>query len=289
MIRTKTNSVLDHDVLLIRSIEHDVFLKSIKHEASLWVYRHELRRIVLHELVRQTHVFSKPSMRRQLMKEIRNAAQDRIDSKIEKRGMQFVDTDRNQVLLMKEIRACGIRRASVKANHQCVMRELLQNFHRTKLMAVLQELTSSKTLLQIKKRRLLYELHQQHSFPSVFMRQKLMQQIRMAGMIRMQVRENHDRVLEELLFRYWAKQVHVLTATRKKHGSSMPKQVLVELLAYTSSRNLAKEQKQHMLLEMKRQPAFRHPSMRKKLMLETHQQKSSRDIVSKPTRQWIGI
>lgn len=270
MIRTKTNTALDHDVL-IQSMQHDAFLQSIKHEASLWVYRHELRRIVLQELVRQTQAFSKPSMRRQLMNEIRDAAHDRIHSKIEKGGIEFVTIkDTNHFLLMKEIRARGICRASVKANHQRVMRELLQNVHRTKMMRVFKELTSSFTLEHNMKRCLLYELHRQHSFHTVSMRQNLMQQIRMAGRKRLQMRENHDRVMAELLFLRGTKQSNNPTGTYRC-GPSMPKQLLVELLDYTSSRNLAKVRKEQMLLEVKRQQGFRHPSMRKKLMLEIHQ------------------
>ena len=121
------------------------------------------------------------------------------------------------------------------------------------------------------------------------MRQRLMHQIRMAGMARMHVREDHDRVMAELLLLYGAKQINVLTGAHALYPS-MPKKVRVELLAYTTSRNMAKAKKDHMLLEIKRQQAFRYPSMRKKLMREIRQKKPRRQHGARmPTRRWVDI
>ena len=162
-------------------IERDrpVFFEDIKHDASLWVYRHGLRNIVLAELLKQTDVFSKPSMRRQLMKEIRTAARDRMHA----RPPDFMMAVSANQPLMEEIRARRRRRSAVKAKYLFFKQQVHQHVERRRLLYVFQNIVLPELLKQT------------HAFSKPSMRRQLMKEIRVAARDRRQSRSSDFMML----------------------------------------------------------------------------------------------
>jgi peptidyl-tRNA hydrolase len=259
MMTTKTTTT-NHEELF-KHIQHEKLLKTIQYEAALWVYGHELKCIVLTELLHQTQAFHKPSMRRQLMCEIRKVSKARIDALYDSIQLCSVASPSRQAL-MKEIRARGMERAMVKGNHDSVMRELLQHFRRRKVMQRAMSKGHHKSVMQellqrVYRRKMMEELRK-YTSP----RKRLVNEILFRGMKRIVVRENHmEELLREAQNRQERKFLQEIPSIRKE--------LMSEIRAYTSSRNLAKERKKHMLVELLHQTqAFHKPSMRRQLMCE---------------------
>ena len=216
-------------------IERDrpVFFEDIKHDASLWVYRHGLRNIVLAELLKQTHAFPKPSMRRQLMKEIRIAARDRMSSK----PLDFMMLVPTNQTLMEQIIARRCRRASAKAKYIRLKQQLRHYFKNT----VLAEL-----------------LKQTLAFSKPSMRRQLMKEIRIAARRKQIHQLFRSIVLAELL-----KQTHCLPKP------STRRQLMKEIRIAPLRKQIRQVFRTIVLAELLKQTyAFSKPSMRRELMRE---------------------
>ncbi|KAI2490639.1 hypothetical protein MHU86_23938 [Fragilaria crotonensis] len=243
-----------------------VFFEDIKHDASLWVYRHGLRNIVLAELLKQTHAFPRPSMRRQLMREIRIVARDRMKA----RRLDFMMLVSANQPLMEEIRARRRRRLAVKAKYLHFKQQVHVHVERRRIIHMFQNVVLPELLKQT------------HAFPRPSMRRQLMKEIRIAARDRKKTRPRYHMMVVSANYPLMEQ---IRTRRLRRSGVKAKylhfKQQVQQHLE--RRRNIYMFQSIVLPELLKQTRAFPKPSMRRQLMREirtvTHRKQVMRNIV----------